>query len=225
MRKFINFAKKSLLIITASIFVVFTALLIIISSLPKGKKYEYEFSAIGITMEVDYTFDGDEVIMDSYVLAEHDTAKTKYKINKGDLYLMNVDTAEWEYAGEINAYEIVMKASAEETGIGNMEIVLECKTNKAIRTVAIVFMCISGVLAGACVAIYYLDKKGMLKFADNNTIVVPVVDNTIVIPSNSVAAEPVMDEGVVAEEKVETVPETEEIVEPETSVETEEKSE
>lgn len=207
MRKFIDFAKKPLLIITASIFVAFTALLIIISCLPKGSKYEYEFSAIGITMEVDYTFDGDEVIMDTYVLNEHDSAKTKFKINKGDLYLVNLETNEWEYAGEINAYEIVMRATAEETGVGNMEIVLECKTNKAIRTVSIVFMCISGVLAAACVALYFLDKKGMLKFADKTVNFVPEVSNTTIEPNSSevVSASSTEDVESVSTEDVETV--------------------
>ena len=166
MRKFIDFAKKQLLIITASVFVAFTAMLIIVSCLPKGSKYEYEFSVMGITMEVDYVFKGDEVTVDTYVFGAHDSETTKYKINKGELYMIDIDNDKWEYVGEINAYEIVMKADAEETGIGDMEIVLECKTNKALRTLAIVFMSVSGVLAVGCVVVYFLDKKGLLKFAD-----------------------------------------------------------
>lgn len=208
MRKFINFAKKQLLIIAAGVFVAFTALLIIISCLPKGTKYGYKFSAMGITMEVDYTFKGDELTLDMYVLGEYSTAKTKYKINKGDLYVINLESNQWEYAGEINAYEIVMEADAEETGIGNMQLVLECKANKAIRTVAIVFMCVSGVLAAGCVAVYFLDKKGMLKFAEN-TVSVNTIENEEIVTEAS-QKEEIIDSSVVENETNEEIEKTQE---------------
>ena len=227
MRKFINFAKKTLLIITAGVFVAFTALLIIISCLPKGSKYEWKYSVMGINMEVSYTFDGDKVTVDTYILGAHDSASTEYKINKGELYLVNLETNEWEYAGEINAYEIVMKANAEETGIGNMEVVLECKANKTIRTIAIVFMCVSGVAAGACIALYFLDKKGMLKFVDNMASASGNDENTVVLAGNYIIVEePRPEIAIEPQETTETVEpeiaETEEVLE---SQETEEKPE
>ncbi len=220
MRKFINFAKKPLLFITAGIFVVFTILLIIISCLPKGSKYEYRFSAMGVTMEIDYSFKGDEVTVDTYVMNEHDSAKTTYKINKGDLYVVNLDSNEWEYVGEINAFEIVMKASAEETGIGNMEIVLVCKANKALRTVSIVFMCVSGVLAAACAALYFLDKKGKLKFLENRGIVAPVAENT----EESIESSAPIEE-VIEQENTEQIQENQDFEDVQPEVETEDNQE
>lgn len=207
MRKFIDFVKKPLLFISAGVFAAFTILLIIISCLPKGTKYEYSFSTMGVTMEVDYTFKGKELTLDMYIMGEYSTAKTEYKINKGDLYVVNVESNEWEFVGEINAYEIVMEADAEETGIGNMQLVLECKANKAIRTVAIVFMSISGVIAAACVAIYFLDKKGLLKFADSNVeTAVETTESVETIAENTEFAE---QESELAEEQLETIEEAE----------------
>ena len=41
--------------------------------------------------------------------------------------------------------------------------VLECKANKTVRTLSIVMMCVSGVLAIAAVVVRVLDQKGIIK--------------------------------------------------------------
>ncbi len=162
MRKFLDFVKKQLLIIASCVFIAFTALLIVVSCLPKGGKYEYSFSAMGVTMEVDYIFEGDKLTLDANIMGEFTTETTDYKIQNGKLYVVNLETNEWEYCGKINAYEIVIEGTDETTNL-EMEVVLECKATKAVRTLSIVMMCISGVLALGSASIVVFEKKGIIK--------------------------------------------------------------
>lgn len=163
MRKFINIVKKPLLYGAVGVFVVFTALLVIISSLKHGKTYTYEMSIAGISMEATYTFeDKDTITVETYVLDELSKNEIEYDIRDGYLYEKNEYTQEWENVGKINAYEIVMETVDEDTGL-DMEIVLECKANKTVRTLSIVMMCVSGVLAIAAVVVRVLDQKGIIK--------------------------------------------------------------
>ena len=167
MRKFINIVKKPLLYGAVGVFVVFTALLVIISSLKHGKTYTYEMSVAGISMEATYTFeDKDTITVEAYVLGELSKSEIEYDIKDGKLFSKQETLVEGEYEwvemGKINAYEIVMETVDEDTGL-DMELVLECKANKTVRTLSIVMMCVSGVLAIAAVVVRVLDQKGIIK--------------------------------------------------------------
>lgn len=165
MLKFINSIKKLLAIISTSIFAAFMIVLIVISSLPHGKTYNYEYSFLGIkTMDICYTFEGDEVTMDASFLGSHSIKKTKFKIDDGNLYFLNQETNEWDFGGEIDSYKIIMKTNAEETGIGDKEVVLKCKTNRTVRLVSVICMGVFGLIAFGCIYLCMLEKKGALKF-------------------------------------------------------------
>ena len=183
MRKLINFVKKPLLYGAIGVFVVFTALLVIISSLKHGKEYEYETNIAGIAMDFTYIFeDKDTLVIESVVLGELSQAEGNYEIRDGVLYSKQEGSTEWEKDGKINAYEIVLESVDEETGL-KMEIVMECKANKAVRTLSIVMMCVSGVLAIGAAVVLVLDKKGIIKLksdakSEENVEAAPAVETT-----------------------------------------------
>ena len=52
MKKLIDFAKKPLLYIASSVFVLFTLILVVVSCLPGGNKYTYTMETAGVSMEV-----------------------------------------------------------------------------------------------------------------------------------------------------------------------------
>ena len=109
--------------------------------------------------------------------------KKKAKIKKGELFVRGKGTKEWNKVGKINAYEIV--AESEESGI-KLRVVMECGLTKAIRTVSIVLMSVSGVLALASVAIVVLDKKGIIKVKETvaveEIVEAPAVEETVEAP-------------------------------------------
>lgn len=185
MKKLIDFAKKPLLYIASSVFVLFTLILVVVSCLPRGNKYTYTMETAGVTVEVSYIFDDDdELEIETYVLGEYDKEEGEYQIKKGELFVRAKGASEWNKIGKINAYEIV--AESEEAGI-KLKVVMECALTKVIRTVSIVLMSVSGVLALACVAIIILDKKGIIKVkeavAAEETVEAPVVEEVAETPA------------------------------------------
>ena len=185
MKKLIDFAKKPLLYIASSVFVLFTLILVVVSCLPRGNKYTYTMETAGVTVEVSYIFDDDdELEIETYVLGEYDKEEGEYQIKKGELFVRAKGASEWNKIGKINAYEIV--AESEEAGI-KLKVVMECALTKAIRTVSIVLMSVSGVFALACVAIIILDKKGIIKVkeavAAEETVEAPVVEEVAETPA------------------------------------------
>lgn len=184
MKKLIDFAKKPLLYIASSVFVLFTLILVVVSCLPRGNKYTYTMETAGVSMEVTYIFDDDdELVIETYMLGEFDKEEGEYQIKKGELFVRGKGAKEWNKVGKINAYEIV--AESEEDGI-KLRVVMECGLTKAIRTVSIVLMSVSGVLALASVAIVVLDKKGIIKVkeavAAEETVEAPAVEETVEAP-------------------------------------------
>ena len=73
---------------------------------------------------------------------------------KGDIHKLQLAFSD-------NTQEIT-REQLEETGL-EMRIVMECKANKAIRTLSIVMMVISGIAVAGAVAVIVLDKKGIIK--------------------------------------------------------------
>ncbi len=167
MRKLINFVKKPLLYGAIGFFAVFTILLVVISSLKHGKTYEYEMNVAGIKMSATYTFEDDDTIaIKSTVFGMSEEDEIEYKIEDGVLYqkfeTLEEDVFEWEKMGKINAYEIILETFDEETGL-DVELVMECKANKVVRTLSIVMMVVSGIAVAGAVAVIVLDKKGIIK--------------------------------------------------------------
>lgn len=167
MRKFINIVKKPLLYGAIGVFAVFTILLVVISSLKHGKTYEYEMNVAGIKMTATYTFEDDDTIaVNSTAFGMSEESEIEYKIEDGVLYqkfeTFEEGVFEWEKMGKINAYEIVLETVDEETGL-DIELVMECKANKNVRTLSIVMMVISGIAVAGAVAVIVLDKKGIIK--------------------------------------------------------------
>ena len=167
MRKLINIVKKPLLYGAIGVFAVFTILLVVISSLKHGKTYEYEMNVAGIKMTSTYTFvDDDTIAIEVSGFGMSEESEFEYKIEDGFLYqkyeTLEEGVFQWEKMGEINAYEIVLETVDEETGF-DMKLVMECKTNKAVRTLSIVMMVVSGLAVAGSVAVTILDKKGIIK--------------------------------------------------------------
>ncbi len=149
MKKFLDRAKKLIYIISSALFFAMTLMLIIVCCMPHGKTYKYELENL---MTMCYVFDGDELTLEVDYLDDYEAETTKFKIINDRLYVQNVETFEWSYSGDINAFEIDMG-----------EVVFKCNATIAIRAVAIIFMVLSGLLLCGTLIIDVLYKKGIIK--------------------------------------------------------------
>ena len=86
--------------------------------------------------------------------------KYDYEIEDGKLYL-KLETAEnFEYAGKINAYELLLKYNF--GGSTAIQLECECVMNEILKDVSIALVAVSVVLLTASIVVIVLDKKGKL---------------------------------------------------------------
>ena len=176
MKKFLNVCKKQLLIATTVAFVAFMVMLIVVSSLSHGRVYTYELNILNQTAKAEIIFNEDSIEVRSYANGILQTTNTSaYKIIDGKIYSID-ENGKVELEGNINAYEFTFSEETfKDTGMTQEQIAfytsmkLTCKTNIALRNVAISFMVIFGVCAIGCATILVLSKKGILKLDTNNS--------------------------------------------------------
>lgn len=213
MRKFINFVKKQLLIISAALLFVSSAAFVVVSMQPHGKKYEYSDSFFGVGMDITFTFKSKNTVELEMFVAGMETKGTyQYKIKDGNLYTFNSDTGVWGRDGEIDAFEIELQYPvSEEMGyLSGLEIELVCKQNKLIKAISVAMIIMSGIVLACCAAVLVLDKKGMLKFLFKTENAEASAVETENAEAVQVEAQPVeiVEESVQAEAQAEPVVET-----------------
>lgn len=160
MKKFINFCKKPLLIVSSVLFACFMVMLIVVCNVPHGKSYTVNIYE-GSSMSYTFNFKKDNVIeFEIYAGGEFYKEEGKYKVIDGYLYI-DEDGSSYEKYGKINAFEIVLSSSDSDLEF-DFDIKLKCKTNITLRTLSIVMMSLTFVLAAGSCVIIVLDKKGLL---------------------------------------------------------------
>lgn len=180
MKKFINFCKKPLLIASSAVFAAFLIVLIVVSCLSHGKTYSLEMNMGFATMKEEIVLKSNDVVeVNIYVndeLMPNMGARGTYKIANKTLYVTNSD-GETEKLGKIDAYKIDLDLTAllgdedvPETVLAMVkDAKMTCELNVNLRTTAIVFMSVFGVVAAACLVLFVLDKKGVIKYKEKST--------------------------------------------------------
>ena len=109
MKKFINFLKKPLLIISSILFVISLVSLIVVSVVSHGKVYKSdELEDYGQYLTI--TFEDDDTLeVENEVWGEIYKDEYQYKIKDKKLYLQYSPAGEYEYAGKINSFELLLK--------------------------------------------------------------------------------------------------------------------
>lgn len=172
MKKFINFCKKPLLIVSSVMFACFMVMLIVLCNVPHGKSYTVNIYE-GSSMSYTFNLKKDNVIeFEIYAGGEFYREEGKYKVIDGYLYI-DEDGTSYEKYGKINAFEIVLSSSESDSDLEfDFDIKLKCKTNVTFRTLSIVMMSLTFVLAAGSCVIMVLDKKGLLSKAKSTEIAV-----------------------------------------------------
>lgn len=186
MKTFVNLCKKPLLLVSAVLFVVFTALLVVSFIMPLGNKYSAKVN-LKDTMGASAP---DFTISQSITLGKDGKAKMGIKLDEkayknamkellGDLYNEeNIDKsieAMNEAANEELSYKkedgkVIINSFAT-FEIKGYKLVMPastektpdfvCTANTAVQTVSIVLMVVSGLALAGCVVVTLLDKKGV----------------------------------------------------------------
>lgn len=164
--KFSIFGQKKIFpIILSCLFAVFLIALIVINSVPRGKKYTYKADLDFVYVSMVVEFDDDEVtasgVMEMFGDKDDIIGTNKYKITNGKLYIYQEEEKTYEYAGEISSTELEFEIMDGYT--------LKCKENTMItlRTISIVFMIIFGLLDAAAITFMILIKKGIIKLPNS----------------------------------------------------------
>lgn len=171
MRKVIDFIKKPLLIISSIVFAIFAVVIIAISSMAHGEKYEYSDSFFGVGMDITFTFKSESTLeMEMIVAGEMTTDTYRYEIKDEELFTYDETTQTWVKEGDIDAFEIELEFPADPSmgSLAGMELELVCKENRNLKVLSVVMMSVFGVLAVGSAVVLVLDKKGKLKFLFKN---------------------------------------------------------
>ena len=166
MRKFINFIKKPLLIISAFLFIVATVGVIVVSTAKHGKTYIADID--DSASEVIVTFkDNDTLEIETFItFSKSETDEFEYKITKRKLLIRSSSSDEWAYVGRVSSFELVMDYKNPITGkVVVME--FECETNEFIQDLFVTFMVASGIVFVCSLAVAILDKLGLLNSLEN----------------------------------------------------------
>lgn len=194
LKKLVNWCNKIIPAIGASMLAVGLVIIIALAVMPHGTTYTYELDSI---YKVEFIFDDDdEFIFEQTSGSNFTSTEYECRINDGKLFTYDRTSRTWNYEGTINAYQIDLATEAM-----GVDIVLECKTSYALRTLSIVLMVVGGVVALAAVAVAILNKKGYIKLEKAVAAEAQVVEPA---QEPQVQAEPVAEETVAAEPVEET---------------------
>ena len=189
MKKFVNLCKKPLLILSAVVFVLFTALLVVSFITPLGKSYSgtqtVSMKDLGFSSNEKIKFSATLTLVDDKTLevsSKIDAKQMKSLLKEvmGDLYneeYINNQISELEKDSK-KQFSYTKKDGKIVSSIGtyemkgnklvpagaeklDMQVSLVCTANSAIQITSIVLMVVSGIALAGCVVVIVLDKKGV----------------------------------------------------------------
>ena len=173
LKKLVNWCKKIIPIIGASLLGIGLIIIIALAIIPHGRTYTYNTDVMGQSYKAEIIFeDDDELIIEQTIGSKITAIEYKCRINEGKLFTYDKSTSEWIYEGKINAYEFIWSNGE------NLELVMECKASYAFRTLSIILMVVGGFVALAAMTISLLYKKGIIKFKETVVVDTPLVEST-----------------------------------------------
>lgn len=160
-----NKSQKLLPIVFSSVFVFFMIALIVICSVPRGRKYKFNTEFLGMEVTSTITFKNDKMEVRSSTLDE--VEYVLYDIDDGKIYEYNSETKTYDYMGKISSTKLTVESDG-------FSMVYKEHTMIALKTISIVFMVIAAILDAGAITVMILTKKGVLKLE-----VAPAVESEV----------------------------------------------
>lgn len=215
---FVKVCQKFLLPIFSVLFAISLIGFFVIALLPHGKTYKYnvdkengDFVKVEIVFgknDIDVTLDyletidffdiNSELNLEPQIIRENNTTKCKYKIEKKELYALDDTTGVYVKIGKISSTKIIFESLYEDESTGlTATIFLEEHTMQTLKTLSLVLFIVFAVLDLACVVVVILNKKGIIKtanesvsqFESNSVVASENTKNEVVNASNNTSEE------------------------------------